>query len=148
MKDSFLYILFSVFAFSITYSISLLTKIDLVNYAILLSFLLQWILFIPAYFFQTEKFYDISGSLNYIIIISYIYYNSYITYGFNKGNLILSLLIIIWAIRLGSFLFIRIQNYGEDKRTLEEIAKRYRVSLSTHMRQLALKDVIENESKF
>jgi steroid 5-alpha reductase family enzyme len=148
MKDSFLYILFSVFAFSITYSISLLTKIDLVNYAILLSFLLQWILFIPAYFFQTEKFYDISGSLNYIIIISYIYYNSYITYGFNKGNLILSLLIIIWAIRLGSFLFIRIQNDGEDKRTLEEIAKRYRVSLSTHMRQLALKDVIENESKF
>jgi steroid 5-alpha reductase family enzyme len=147
MKDSFLYILFSVFAFSITYSISLLTKIDLVNYAILLSFLLQWILFIPAYFFQTEKFYDISGSLNYIIIISYIYYNSYITYGFNKGNLILSLLIIIWAIRLGSFLFIRIQNDGEDKRTLEEIAKRYRVSLSTHMRQLALKDVIENESK-
>lgn len=116
MKDSFLYILFSVIAFSITYSISLLTKIDLVNYAVLFSFLLQWILFIPAYFFQTEKFYDISGSLNFIIIISYIYYNSYNTYGFNIGNLILSLLIIIWAIRLGSLLFIRIQKDGEDKR--------------------------------
>jgi len=37
---------------------------------------------------------------------------------------------------------------GLEQTVKEEIAKRYRVSLSTHMRQLALKDVIENESKF
>ena len=43
---------------------------------------------------------------------------------------------------------IQVKTTEEDKRTLEQIAKRYRVSLSTHLRQIALKDVIENESKF
>ena len=69
IKDSLLYLLFSLIAFSVTFLISLMTKIDLVSYAVVISFLLQWTLFIPAYFFQTEKFYDISGSLNYILII-------------------------------------------------------------------------------
>ena len=40
---------------------------------------------------------------------------------------------------------IQVKTTEEDKRTLEEIAKRYRVSLSTHIRQLALKDVIDSE---
>lgn len=116
IKDSLLYLLFSLIAFSVTFLISLMTKIDLVSYAVVISFLLQWTLFIPAYFFQTEKFYDISGSLNYILIIIYAYYNSYVKEGFHIGNLILSFLIIIWAVRLGTFLFFRIQKDGEDKR--------------------------------
>jgi len=102
--------------FSITYSISLLTGIELITYAVIISFVLQWTLFIPAYFFQTEKFYDISGSINFILIVIYTYYYNYISHGFNLGNLILSFLIFIWAIRLGVFLFLRIQNDGEDKR--------------------------------
>jgi len=116
MKESLRYILISFIVFSITYSLSLLTQIKLINYAVIISFLLQWTLFIPAYFFQTEKFYDISGSINYISIVIYIYYNNYITHGFNLGNLILSFLIFLWATRLGIFLFLRIQNDGEDKR--------------------------------
>jgi len=116
MKESLRYILISFIVFSITYSLSLLTQIELITYAVIISFLLQWTLFIPAYFFQTEKFYDISGSINYISIVIYIYYNNYITHGFNLGNLILSFLIFLWATRLGIFLFLRIQNDGEDKR--------------------------------
>ena len=116
MKESLRYILISIIVFSITYSLSLLTQIELITYAVIISFLLQWILFIPAYFFQTEKFYDISGSINYISIVIYIYYYNYITHGFNLGNLILSFLIFLWATRLGIFLFLRIQNDGEDKR--------------------------------
>ena len=119
MRASLQYILFSFIAFSFTYVISLLTKIELVNYAIILSFLFQWTLFIPAYLLQTEKFFDISGSINFIVITAYIYYNSFLEYGFNLGNLILSLLIVIWAIRLGSFLFFRIKKDGEDKRFRE-----------------------------
>tara|TARA_R100001443_G_scaffold96936_2_gene103798 strand:- start:613 stop:828 length:216 start_codon:yes stop_codon:yes gene_type:complete len=42
---------------------------------------------------------------------------------------------------------IQIKTTKEDKKTLEEIAKRHRVSLSAYIRQLALKDIIENESK-
>ena len=116
MKDSFRYVFISLIAFSITYSLTLFIQNELITYAVIISFLLQWTLFIPAYFFQTEKFFDISGSINYISIVIYIYFSNYITYGFNLGNLILSLLIFIWAIRLGVFLFLRIQKDGEDKR--------------------------------
>ena len=116
MKESLRYIIISIIVFSITYSLSLLTQIELITYAVIISFILQWTLFILAYIFQTEKFYDITGSINYISIVIYIYYHNYITHGFNLGNLILSSLIFIWAIRLGIFLFLRIQNDGEDKR--------------------------------
>ena len=116
MKESLGYIIISIIVFSITYSISLLTGIEVITYAVIISFVLQWTLFIPAYFFQTEKFYDISGSINFILIVIYIDYYNYIIHGFNLGNLILSSLIFIWAIRLGIFLFLRIQNDGEDKR--------------------------------
>lgn len=116
MKDSFRYALISLIAFSITYSLTLFIQNELITNAVIISFLLQWVLFFPAYFYQTEKFYDISGSINYILIVSYIYIKNYITYGFNIGNLVLSFLIFIWAIRLGMFLFLRIQKDGEDKR--------------------------------
>ena len=106
-------ILFSLIAFSIAYGIGLLTDISLVKNAVLIAFVIQWVLFIPAYLMQTEKFYDLAGSLTYISIISYVFYKSS---EFNLGNLILSLFIIIWAVRLGSFLFFRIQKAGEDKR--------------------------------
>ncbi|MDA9602287.1 DUF1295 domain-containing protein [Flavobacteriaceae bacterium] len=116
MKDSFRFALISLIAFSITYSLTLFIQNELITNAVIISFLLQWVLFFPAYFYQTEKFYDISGSINYILIVSYIYINNYITSGFNIGNLVLSFLIFIWAIRLGMFLFLRIQKDGEDKR--------------------------------
>ena len=116
MKDSFRYALISLIVFSITYSLTLFIQNELITNAVIISFLLQWVLFFPAYFYQTEKFYDISGSINYILIVIYIYINNYITYGFNIGNLVLSFLIFVWAIRLGMFLFLRIQKDGEDKR--------------------------------
>lgn len=106
-------ILFSLIAFAIAYGIAILTDISLVKNAVLIAFVIQWVLFIPAYLMQTEKFYDLAGSFTYISIISYVFYKSS---EFNLGNLILSTFIIIWAVRLGSFLFFRIQKAGEDKR--------------------------------
>ena len=81
-----------------------------------MAFIIQWILFLPAYFFQTEKFYDIVGSFTYLTVILFTFFSSNISIGFNIGNLITSFLIIIWAFRLGSFLFLRICKEGEDKR--------------------------------
>ena len=106
-------ILISIFAFSIAYGVAYATGIELVKNAITIAFLIQWILFIPAYLMQTEKFYDLAGSITYISIISYVYCQSS---EFNIASLILSLFIIVWAIRLGSFLFFRIKKAGEDKR--------------------------------
>ena len=106
-------ILISIFAFSIAYGVAYATGIELVKNAVAIAFLIQWTLFIPAYLMQTEKFYDLAGSITYISIISYVYCQSS---EFNIASLILSLFIIVWAIRLGSFLFFRIKKAGEDKR--------------------------------
>ena len=116
MRQPLLYILFSFIAFSISYLIAFLTEISLVKSAVLFAFIIQWVLFVPAFLFKTEKFYDISGSFTYISIISYVCYQSYLLKGFNLGNLILVFFIGFWAVRLGSFLFLRIHKAGEDKR--------------------------------
>jgi steroid 5-alpha reductase family enzyme len=87
-----------------------------IQQAVLIAFLIQWILFVPAFIFQTEKFYDLTGSVTYISIVSYISIQSYSATNVNIGSILLASFIILWAIRLGSFLFIRIQKNGEDKR--------------------------------
>ena len=112
-------LLFALVAFTLSYSVAHITEIKIVKDAVLLAFLIQWVLFVPAYIFQTEKFYDLSGSLTYISVVSFCFYNNYESNNINLGNLIISLTIIIWAIRLGSFLFIRIKKAGEDIRFRE-----------------------------
>lgn len=78
-----------------------------------LVFLIQWLAFIPAYFLQTEKFFDLTGSITYIsvIIIAVIF-----SKGSDGRSILLSSLVVIWAIRLGTFLFGRIKKAGKDDR--------------------------------
>jgi len=116
MKQALLNLLFSLIAFSIAYSIALLTGLQMIQQAVLIAFLIQWLLFIPAYYFQTEKFYDLTGSATYLFIVIYISFQSYSAINVNMGSILLASCIIVWAIRLGSFLFTRVQKSGEDKR--------------------------------
>ena len=116
MKQTLLNLLFSLIAFSIAYSIALLTGLALIQKAVLIAFLIQWFMFVPAFYFQTEKFYDITGSITYISIVTYISIQSYYAINVNIASILLASCIILWAIRLGSFLFTRIHKAGEDKR--------------------------------
>lgn len=113
---SFLNILFATIAFSFTMTIAYLAKSDIVMQAVMLAFLIQWVAYIPAYIFQTEKFYDLTGSLSYLTVIWFVFFSSNNLSGLNIQNLIVVTLISIWAIRLGTFLFGRIHKDGEDKR--------------------------------
>ena len=119
MNTSLKELIFAGIAFTVTYSIAIATNLDIVIDAVLLAFIIQWILFIPAYLLQTEKFFDISGSITYISVVSYCFFNNYDLENLNIGNVILSIIIIVWALRLGSFLFIRIKKAGEDIRFRE-----------------------------
>ncbi len=78
-----------------------------------LAFLIQWLVFIPSFLQQTEHFYDITGSLTYLSITSMALI---LTPGTNARSLLLFALVIIWALRLGTFLFRRIQKAGRDDR--------------------------------
>ena len=113
---SFLNILFASLAFSFTMTIAYLAKSDIVMQAVMLAFLIQWVAYIPAYIFQTEKFYDLTGSLSYLTVIWFVFFSSNNLSGLNIQNLIVVTLISVWAIRLGTFLFGRIHKDGEDKR--------------------------------
>ena len=105
----------ALFSFLIAFGIAYSTGLSTVVMAVCLAYLIQWLLFIPAYVFQTEKFYDLSGGLTYITVVIFSLAVT-LDAGINVANLTIAIFIIIWAIRLSSFLFLRISKDGEDKR--------------------------------
>ena len=113
MKNHLFNITSSVIAFYIPFQIALLTDLPLVKNLILLIFCIQWISFIPAFIFQTEKFYDLTGSITYLTTV---FTALYITDSGNISDYVIVSCVAIWAIRLGSFLFMRIHKAGEDRR--------------------------------
>ena len=115
MKQIIFFII-SIFSFLIPCGIAYLSGNEVVLNAVLLAFFIHWIAFIPAYIFQTEKFYDLTGSITYLTVVWFAFVSSYQSIFNNIGNLVLALLISFWTNRLGSFLFMRIQKDGEDKR--------------------------------
>lgn len=78
-----------------------------------LAFLIQWLVFIPAYWRQTEKFFDLTGSLTYISIGTIALVLSEAVDG---RAILVWALVVIWAARLGTFLFQRIRKAGKDDR--------------------------------
>ena len=78
-----------------------------------LAFLIQWLAFIPAYLLQTERFYDLTGSLTYITVtvVAIVLCSTP-----DPRSYLLLALVVIWAARLGSYLFRRIRKAGTDTR--------------------------------
>ena len=77
------------------------------------SYLLHWLIFIPSYSFQTEHYFDLTGSISYLMAISLCFM---LNPSSDPRDLIIGSLIAIWAIRLGTFLFTRVKKDGKDKR--------------------------------
>jgi steroid 5-alpha reductase family enzyme len=77
------------------------------------AFALNWLLFIPAYAFRTERFFDVAGSATYLtLVVSALAMRG----DFEARAYLLGGLIILWCVRLGAFLFIRISQDGSDGR--------------------------------
>lgn len=79
--------------------------------AAVLAFGVQWLAFIPAYVSQSERYFDLIGSLTYLSVIAFA-----ATIKGDVRSLLLAALVGIWALRLGSFLFLRIRDAGSDRR--------------------------------
>ena len=84
--------------------------------AVIMAFAVQWVVFIPSYLNRTEKFFDLTGSLTYISVTALAVLLSPVK---DFRSLILMILVTIWALRLGIFLFARIKKAGEDRRFRE-----------------------------
>jgi steroid 5-alpha reductase family enzyme len=84
----------------------------------LFALLFNWLLYALAYFFQTDKVTDISYALTFVAIGVYAFVDS----GRMVIDGILLLLLVLWAIRLGVYLFYRVLRIGHDER-FNEIRK-------------------------
>ena len=86
-----------------------------------IAFTIQWIVFLPSFYFSTERFYDLTGSITYmIVIITALYHKSeFIGSRSDLRSLLIAGFVIIWALRLGSFLFLRVLKDKEDRRFSE-----------------------------
>lgn len=70
------------------------------------------IMFIPAYIFKTDKLTDISYSVTFVVVAIF----GLIQSSLNLPHILLLLMIFIWAIRLGTYLLLRIRKIGKDNR--------------------------------
>lgn len=87
--------------------------IPLFALCVAIAFLIQWVAFIPAYLGKTESFFDLTGSLTYITVAAAAVF---LSPSVDSRAWLLLAMISVWAIRLGSFLFMRIRAAGEDRR--------------------------------
>lgn len=78
-----------------------------------LAFLIQWVVFIPSFARQTEKFFDLTGSLTYVTVILI---PMLLSPGLDARSLLVAAMVLVWAIRLGTFLYRRIHKAGKDDR--------------------------------
>jgi len=75
---------------------------------------------VPAFLLQTEKFYDLTGSLTYLSCTIYCMVAGRTAFGeFRTRPTIAAVLTLIWSSRLGVFLFRRVMRDGRDVRFTE-----------------------------
>jgi len=77
---------------------------------------MQWIAWIPASFGKTERFYDLTGGLTYLTVVGFSLWAGSQSEPPSVRELIVSLLVVIWSLRLSSFLYLRIHRTGKDGR--------------------------------
>lgn len=82
-------------------------------FCVIMAFVINWIAFIPAYIFQTEKYFDLTGSITFITVTAVGVVLSPVS---DARTFIILAFVLIWAARLGTFLFIRILKVGKDGR--------------------------------
>jgi steroid 5-alpha reductase family enzyme len=87
--------------------------IPIFAFSVGLAFLIQWLAFIAAYLLQTEKFFDLTGSITYISVTILAVLLSPVVDG---RSILLLILVVVWAGRLGTFLFRRVLKAGKDAR--------------------------------
>lgn len=78
-----------------------------------LAYLIQWAVFVPSFLRQTEKLFDLTGSLTYLSLIALALA---LGHDLDARAMLLSAMVVIWALRLGTFLYRRIQRAGKDDR--------------------------------
>jgi len=79
----------------------------------LVCFAIQWLAFIPAWIFRTERYFDLTGGLSFLSALAIA---ACLSSQVSPRSWLVVLLVGTWAVRLSSFLFLRIRKAGFDRR--------------------------------
>lgn len=79
----------------------------------LVAFGVNWLVFIPSAMARTERYYDLTGAITYLSVIGVA---AALAQPLDLRAVVAVGLVAVWAIRLGSFLFLRISKDGHDRR--------------------------------
>lgn len=79
----------------------------------LLAFGINWLIFIPSSIAKSEKYYDLTGGITYISVILLAVV---LTPQLDTRASLVAIMVIVWAVRLAGFLFLRIRQDGHDDR--------------------------------
>ena len=74
---------------------------------------IQWLAWIPASLAKSERYYDLTGGLTYLTVVGFTLWAGSQSESPSARELIVSLLVVIWALRLSSFLYLRIIELGK-----------------------------------
>ena len=78
-----------------------------------LAFAVNWVAFVPSWLLRTEKFYDLTGMVTYLLVVS----AALVLVGrYDLRSMLLAGAVGCWTVRLGSFLFRRVLADGGDGR--------------------------------
>ena len=101
------------FAWAGSYRGASFAGIPVFTLGVVMAFSIQWIAFVPAMLKRTEKFFDLVGSITYLLVILL---SLALVPEADLRSYLLAAMVCIWAGRLGSFLFTRILKAGSDQR--------------------------------
>lgn len=78
-----------------------------------LAFVINWAVFVPSNAARTEHYFDLTGSATYITIIVVA---AVLAEDLDARGAVVTVMVVVWALRLGSFLFRRVRRDGRDGR--------------------------------
>jgi steroid 5-alpha reductase family enzyme len=78
-----------------------------------ICFVVNWLVFVPSNIATTEHYFDLTGSVTYVTVTIVALA---LTDGLDARGVVVGAMVIVWALRLGSFLFRRVKRDGRDGR--------------------------------
>ena len=120
MKSNLYTIIILIFSFLLTY-LSVENSLIFLGFPSIyfvwsLIFIIQFVVFIPSFIFKTEHYYDLTGGITFISSIILSLYIKGLVYEIDVRSILVSVMVCGWAVRLSTFLFLRVKKIGEDIR--------------------------------
>jgi len=85
-----------------------------------LAFAVNWTVYVPSCIARSEKYFDFTGGLTYVLVTL-----TALLFAETRDarSCVVAMLVLIWAVRLAGFLFLRVKRQGKDSR-FDEIKQR------------------------